>query len=94
MAQAPADTVYQPQISYSGVPRTYEIAGIEVTGADNYDPNNIIGYTGLRVGQKIEIPGNDATAAVKRLMRQQLFAQAQLKVDKIAGDKVLSLIHI
>lgn len=88
MAQAPADTIYQPQISYSGVPRTYEIAGIEVTGADNYDPNNIIGYTGLRVGQKIEIPGNDATAAVKRLMRQQLFAQAQLKVDKIAGDKV------
>lgn len=88
MAQAPADTVYQPQISYSGVPRTYEIAGIEVTGADNYDPNNIIGYTGLRVGQEIEIPGNDATAAVKRLMRQQLFAQAQLKVDKIAGDKV------
>ncbi len=88
MAQAPADTVYQPQISYSGVPRTYEIAGIEVTGADNYDPNNIIGYTGLRVGQKIELPGNDATSAVKRLMRQQLFAQAQLKVDKIAGDKV------
>lgn len=88
MAQAPADTVYQPQISYSGVPRTYEIAGIEVTGADNYDLNNIIGYTGLRVGQKIELPGNDATAAVKRLMRQQLFAQAQLKVDKIAGDKV------
>ncbi len=88
MAQAPADTVYQPQISYSGVPRTYEIAGIEVTGADNYDPNNIIGYTGLRVGQKIELPGNDATAAVKRLMRQQLFAQAQLKVDKIASDKV------
>lgn len=88
MAQAPADTIYQPQISYSGVPRTYEIAGIEVTGADNYDPNNIIGYTGLRVGQKIELPGNDATAAVKRLMRQQLFAQAQLKVDKIAGDKV------
>lgn len=88
MAQVPADTVYQPQISYSGVPRTYEIAGIEVTGADNYDPNNIIGYTGLRVGQKIELPGNDATSAVKRLMRQQLFAQAQLKVDKIAGDKV------
>lgn len=88
MAQAPADTVYQPQISYSGVPRTYEIAGIEVTGADNYDPNNIIGYTGLRVGQKIELPGNDATSAVKRLMRQQLFAQAQLKVNKIAGDKV------
>ena len=87
-AQAPADTIYEPQISYAGVPRTYEIAGIEVSGADNYDANNIIGYTGLRVGQKIEIPGNDVTTAVKRLMRQQLFAQAQVKVEKIAGDKV------
>ncbi len=87
-AQAPADTIYEPQISYAGVPRTYEIAGIEVSGADNYDANNIIGYTGLRVGQKIEIPGNDVTTAVKRLMRQQLFAQAQVKVVKIAGDKV------
>lgn len=87
-AQEPVDTIYEPQISYSGVPRTYEIAGIEVTGADNYDVNNIIGYTGLRVGQKIEVPGNDVTAAVKRLMRQQLFAQAQVKVQKIAGDKI------
>lgn len=87
-AQEPVDTIYEPQISYSGVPRTYEIAGIEVTGADNYEDSNVIGYTGLRVGQKIEIPGNDVTAAVKRLMRQQLFAQAQIKVVKIAGDKV------
>ncbi|MBD5229075.1 MAG: outer membrane protein assembly factor BamA [Bacteroidales bacterium] len=87
-AQEPVDTVYEPSISYTGVPRTYEIAGIEVTGADNYDTNNIIGYTGLRIGQKIEIPGNDVSSAVKRLMRQQLFAQAQLKVQKIAGDKV------
>lgn len=87
-AQEPVDTIYDPQISYSGVPRTYEIAGIEVTGADNYEPSNVIGYTGLRVGQKVEIPGNDITSAAKRLMRQQLFAQAQIKVTKIAGDKV------
>ena len=36
-AQEPVDTIYEPQISYSGVPRTYEIAGIKVTGADNYE---------------------------------------------------------
>ncbi|MDE6345900.1 MAG: outer membrane protein assembly factor BamA [Muribaculaceae bacterium] len=87
-AQEPTDTIYNPQISYAGVPRTYEIAGIEVSGADNYEDSNIIGYTGLRIGQKIEIPGNDVTAAAKRLMRQQLFAQAQIKVTKIAGNKV------
>lgn len=87
-AQEPVDTIYEPQISYSGVPRTYEIAGIKVTGADNYEDENIIGYTGLRIGQKIEIPGNDCTSAIKRLWRHQLFAQTQLKVEKIAGDKV------
>ena len=34
------------------------------------------------------------TTAVKRLMRQGLFAQAQLVVDKIAGDKVWLTINL
>lgn len=48
----------------------------------------MIGYTGLRVGQRIDVPGNDITQAVKRLMRQGLFAQAQIKVEKVADGKV------
>lgn len=85
---APTDTIYNPAITYSGVPRTYELAGVRVTGAPNYDDYLIIGYSGLKVGEKIEIPGNDVTSAVKRLMRQRLFAQAQIKVEKVAGNKV------
>ncbi len=87
-AQAVTDTVYNPTVIFNGVPRNYELAGITVTGADNYEDYIVIGYTGLRVGQRIDIPGNDITQAARRLMRQSLFAQAQIKVEKIADGKV------
>ena len=57
------DTIYNPNIIYSGMPKTYEIAGIKVTGADNYEDYIIIGYSGLSVGEKVEIPGSDITNA-------------------------------
>jgi outer membrane protein insertion porin family len=84
---AETDTVFNPTVVFSGMPRTYEIADIKVTGAPNYDDFLILGYTGLKVGDRVEIPGSDITNAVKRLMRQQLFAQARVKVVKTLGEK-------
>lgn len=86
-AQEPTDTIYNPPVIFSGMPRTYEIADIQVTGADNYDDFVILGYAGLAPGQRIEIPGQDINAAVRRIMRQKLFAQVRLKVLKTYGDK-------
>ena len=83
----PEDTVFNPTVLFNGMPRTYEIADIKITGAPNYDDFLILGYTGLKVGDRVEIPGNDITNAVKRLMRQQLFSQARVKVLKTYGDK-------
>ncbi len=84
---AKVDTIYNPPMIYNGMPRTYEIADIKVTGADNYDDFIILGYAGLKVGDRLEIPGEELTAAVKRLMKQGLFAQARVKVLKTAGDR-------
>ncbi|MDE5635604.1 MAG: hypothetical protein K2I52_04785, partial [Muribaculaceae bacterium] len=56
-AQAATDTIYNPTVIFNGVPRNYELAGITVTGAENYEDYIVIGYTGLRVGQRIDIPG-------------------------------------
>ena len=69
------------------MPRTYEIAGISVEGAPNYDDYLILGYAGLKVGDRVAIPGDDITNAVKRLMRQTLFAQASIVLEKTVGDK-------
>ena len=86
-ADAATDTIYNPSVIYSAMPKVYEIAGISVTGAPNYDDEIILGYAGLKVGDRVAIPGDDVTAAAKRLMRQALFSQAQFKLVKVAGDK-------
>ena len=93
-AQEHTDTIYNPPVVYSGMPSRYEIADIKVTGTDNYEDYIIIGYSGLKKGEEIEVPGDEITTAVKRLMRQGLFAQAQVLVDKIAGNKVWLTINV
>ena len=81
------DTIYNPKVIFSGMPHKYEIAGIKVTGVDNYEDYIIIGYSGLSVGQRIEIPGDEIRAAAKRFWRQQLFSSVKIKVEKTYGDK-------
>lgn len=81
------DTIFNPTVVFSAMPRTYEIADIKVTGAPAYDDFIVLGYAGIKVGDRMEIPGSDLSNAVKRLMRQGLFAQARVKVLKTCGDK-------
>ncbi|MDE5796798.1 MAG: hypothetical protein K2H75_06780, partial [Muribaculaceae bacterium] len=83
----PVDTIYNPDIIYSPMPRTYEIAGIKVTGVPNVEDYVITGYSGLAIGDRIELPGDAITNAVKRFYRQGLYSKVQIKVEKIAGDK-------
>lgn len=81
------DTIYNPKVVFSGHHPKYEIAGIKVTGADNYEDYIIIGYSGLSIGQRVEIPGEDIKNAAKRFWRQGLFSKVQIKVEKVYGDK-------
>ncbi|MBD5203171.1 MAG: outer membrane protein assembly factor BamA [Bacteroides sp.] len=93
-AQTPSDTIYNPTIVYSGLPKSYRIAGIEINGADNYLDYVILNYTGLKVGDVIDIPGDALTDAAKGIWRQQLFSNVKIAVDKIAGDKVWLSINL
>ncbi len=84
---AQSDTIYNPNVIYSPMPRTYEIAGIKVSGINNVDDYVIIGFSGLSVGEKIEIPGDAISNAVKRFYRQGLYSKVQIKLEKVVGDK-------
>ena len=86
-AQLSTDTIVNPTMIFSGMPKTYEIAGIRIVGADNYEEKNIIGYSGLKVGDRIPIPGSDINDAAKRLWKQGLFSNVKITVDKVAGNK-------
>ena len=54
-------------------PRIYEIGGITVSGAQYLDQNVLISLTGLAVGDKIYIPGENITKGIKKLWEQGLF---------------------
>lgn len=71
-------------LSYSN-PKTFEIGGITVNGADFFDHNALKSISGLKVGREIEVPGKDITDAIKKLWRQQLFSNINISIDKIEG---------
>ena len=53
-------------LDYSS-PKTYELGGVIVTGADNLNNNTLIAIAGLSIGEKIKIPGDKITQAVTKL---------------------------
>jgi len=66
---------------------TYEIGGVTVNGAESRDRNAIISIAGFKVGNKINIPGEDIPKAIRALWKLKLFEEVQIlqtkKVDKI-----------
>lgn len=89
-----ADSLLQPEVYYS-TPKTYEIAGIEVTGVgDHYDPETLIQLSGLSVGSEIKIPGDAVTKAIKRLYSHGLFSDVMISVDRVEGNKAYLLLHL
>ena len=77
------DTIFNPKLAFNGSPTKYEIAGIKVTGVDNYEDYIVIGYSGLSIGQRVEIPGNDLKMAAKRFWRQGLFSKVQIWSESV-----------
>ena len=77
----------KPTVEYTRLPRAYTIASIAVEGAKNYDDYMLIGLSGLSIGQKVNIPGDEITEAVKRFWRNGLFSNVAIEVDSLVGNK-------
>ena len=82
----------KPAIDYARTPRPYTIANITVSGIQNYDDYLLIGLSGLTVGQRITIPGDEITRAVKRYWRNGLFSNVKISVDSLVLDS--AYLHI
>ncbi len=88
------DTIFNPDVIYSPLPRSYEIAGIKVEGINHVDDYVIIANSGLSIGERVEVPGDAITNATKRLWRQGLYSRVNITADKMLGDKVWLTIHL
>ncbi|MBQ6186525.1 MAG: outer membrane protein assembly factor BamA [Prevotella sp.] len=88
------DVIVNPEVSYAGTPRECIIGGITVTHFENTPDFTLIGLSGLQVGQKIDLPGDQITDAVKRYWKNQLFSDVSISVDSLVGNKAYLHIHL
>ncbi|NPD91029.1 BamA/OMP85 family outer membrane protein [Xylanibacter muris] len=91
---AAQNIIVNPDISYAGTPRLCIIGGLAVKGVDGYEDNVLTGISGLSVGQKVAIPGNDITEAVKRYWKHGLFSDVSITADSIVDSKIYLCINL
>jgi len=83
-----------PVVMDYGKPQEYTIDAISVTGINYLDPNVVIGLSGLAIGDKITVPGDAITSAVKKFWAQGLFSEVKIYATKIEGTTMSLEIHL
>lgn len=86
--------IVNPEISYAGTPRSCVVAGIAVDGIQGYEDYILTGLSGLTIGQRIDVPGQEITEAVKRYWRHGLFSKVSISADSIIGEDIYLHIHL
>lgn len=80
-------------VNYSS-PREYEIAEIKVQGVQFLDNNALISLSGLRVGDKLKIPGDEIASAIKKLWKQGIIGDISISAEKIEDGKVWLVLEL
>ncbi len=68
--------------------KTYTIADVKVTGSELYDEISVIKGSGLYIGSKIKVPGEQVSSAIRRLWNYNLFDDVEIYVRKVDGDDI------
>ncbi|HSZ24304.1 MAG TPA: outer membrane protein assembly factor BamA [Cytophagaceae bacterium] len=69
-------------------PTEYIIGEITVSGVQFLDPSAIIAITNLKPGDKINIPGDQISNAIKRIWDQGLIGDVEVNIVKIEGNVI------
>lgn len=77
-----SNQVADEEVNYEK-PKTYEIGGIEIKGVKFLHTNALIAYSGLKIGDKIEVPGLSISSAIKKLWEQGILGDIQVQISKV-----------
>ena len=66
----------------------YEIMDVSVSGVKYIQKEVLVSISGLVVGQKIKLPGEEISKVVKRFMDRGLFSDVKISWTKMERDKV------
>ncbi len=82
-----------PVFDYSN-PREYEIAEVTIAGVEFLQPMVLVSLSGLTVGDKITVPGDDITKVMDKFWSQGLFADVKITATKIEAGKIYLEIYL
>ena len=74
-------------IDYSN-PTEYEIAGITVTGIRFLDESALKTLSGIKVGDKVKIPGDKIQKAIENLWKQGILTDVKIVANRIEGKLI------
>ena len=74
--------------------KPYFLANVKVTGRVSYNEQTIVTFAGLEKGQKVMVPGEEVSNAIKKLGKLGLFSDIDFYVNKIEGDSVYLELNI
>ncbi len=88
VAQAAVDTIIPAGPIVLEKNKKYMIGGISVNGNETISEQSILIFSGLSTGQRLKIPGDKLSSAIKKLWTSKLFSNVDVYVTKIDGDAV------
>jgi len=81
------------ELDYSN-PKTYEIGGIMINGANHLNNSTLIAITELSVGESVKIPGDKITLAITKLWEQGLFSDVNISIEKVVENTAFLIINL
>lgn len=69
-------------------PKEYEIAEVTVSGTQFLDPNSMVSISGLKVGDKVRVPGPAISSSIKRMMDFGTLDDVEILATKVEGTKI------
>jgi outer membrane protein insertion porin family len=83
----------QSLFSYAS-PRQFTVGGISVRGAKYLDADLLSSISGLAVGDRVTLPGDDMSRAINNLWKQKLFSDIVINISRITADSVFLVINL
>ncbi len=81
-------TEEQSDTNLPDAPKEYEINNIRATGTEFLDAGALINISGLKKGDKIRIPGDAVSTAIRKLWKQGIIGDVKILIEKTEGEKV------
>jgi outer membrane protein insertion porin family len=74
------------EVSYADS-KKYVVAEIKVVGNTSFSEQTIITFSKLKKGEEISIPGEEISAAIKKLWKTNLFSDIEVYLSKVEDDQ-------